>query len=81
MPSLLIGSIGVGFLLIAFGLNLVKRLSESSPVYLAMNAIGASMAAWYAYAGGTVPFVVLELVWAAAALVRLIAVKKKGSPA
>jgi hypothetical protein len=80
MTSLLIGSIGVGLLLLAFGLNLVKRLSESSRVYLGMNVVGASMAAWYAFEGNTIPFVILELVWALVALVRLIMVIKKGSP-
>ena len=81
MPSLLVGSVGVGLLLLAFALNLLKRLSESSPVYLAMNVVGALMAAWYAYEGNAIPFVILELVWASAALVRLIVVIKKGSPA
>jgi uncharacterized membrane protein len=81
MPSLLIGSVGVGLLLLAFGLNLLKRLSESSPVYLAMNIVGAAMAAWYAFQGNAIPFVILELVWASVALIRLILVIKKGSPA
>ncbi|UCG60764.1 MAG: hypothetical protein JSV52_10560 [Candidatus Zixiibacteriota bacterium] len=79
MSSLLIGSIGVGLLLAAFALNLTKCLSESSPVYLVMNVTGASAAAWYAYDGGVIPFVILELVWALTALVRLILVTKKGS--
>lgn len=81
MPSLLIGSVGVGLLLLAFALNLLKRLSESSPVYLAMNIVGAAMAAWYAFQGNAIPFVILELVWASVALIRLILVIKKGSPA
>lgn len=80
MPSLLVGSVGVGLLLLAFALNLVKRLSESSPAYLAMNIVGALMAAWYAWEGNAVPFVILELVWALTAFVRLILIIKKGSP-
>jgi uncharacterized membrane protein len=80
MSSLLIGSIGVGLLLVAFALNLLKRLTESSPLYLAMNIVGAAMAAWYAFEGNAIPFVVLELVWAMSALIRLILVIKKGSP-
>ncbi|MEW6411786.1 MAG: hypothetical protein AB1483_04840 [Candidatus Zixiibacteriota bacterium] len=81
MSAMLIGSIGVGLLLVAFGLNLLRKLSESSPVYLAMNGVGALMAAWYALDGGIIPFVILELVWATTALVRLLIVIKKGSPA
>lgn len=80
MPSMIIGSVGVGLLLLAFALNLLKKLSESSPAYLAMNVVGAGMAAWYAYAGDAIPFVVLELVWAMTALIRLMLVIKKGSP-
>lgn len=79
MNDLLIGSIGVALLLIAFGLNLLKRLSESSPIYLAMNILGAGMAAWYAWTGRIIPFVILELVWAFTALIRLAALNKKGS--
>jgi hypothetical protein len=73
------GSIGVGLLLVAFVLNLLKLLSESSRPYLAMNLIGAGLAAWYALAGGSIPFVILETVWGLAALIRLIATIKKGS--
>ena len=79
MSDLLIGSIGVALLLVAFGLNLIKKLSESSPLYLAMNAVGAGMSAWYALAGRIIPFVILELVWALSAVIRLAIVIKKGS--
>jgi hypothetical protein len=79
MSSLLLGSIGVSLLLLAFALNLLRRLSETNPIYLVMNVIGALLAAWYAYSGDVMPFVVLELVWAVTALVRLILLTKKGS--
>jgi len=75
----LAGSIGVGLLLLAFVLNLLKVLSESDRKYLAMNVAGAGLAAWYALAGGSIPFVILESVWGLAALIRLIATIKKGS--
>lgn len=80
MSAQVIGAVGVGLLLLAFALNLLKRLTESSRLYLVMNAVGASMAAWYAYDGKVIPFVILELVWAAAAAVRLALMIKKGSP-
>ena len=77
MPPVIIGSIGVTLLLLAFFLNLIKYMSESSKVYLLMNFTGAMMAAWYAYSGGIIPFVILELVWAATALIKLfISIKK-----
>ncbi|UCE25216.1 MAG: hypothetical protein JSU74_03985 [Candidatus Zixiibacteriota bacterium] len=77
MSSMVIGSLGVGLLLLAFALNLIKRLSQTSGLYLAMNVIGALLAAWYAYDGRVLPFVILEMVWAVTALVRLINVIKK----
>jgi hypothetical protein len=79
MVPLIIGSTGVGILLLAFVLNLVQKLSERSPAYLIMNFCGSILAAWYAWAGGIVPFVVLEIVWGGAALTRLILVLKKNS--
>lgn len=79
-PTLL-GTAGVLLLLLAFGLNLSRKISQRGRLYLAMNFIGAMLAAWYAYASGAWPFVILECVWAVAALVPLlIGPKKKNSP-
>lgn len=77
MIGTLIGSVGVGLLLLAFVLNLRRTIAESSPAYLLMNLGGAGMAAVYAFMTGSVPFVILESVWAGAALVRLLAGNKK----
>ncbi len=79
MSPVVIGSFGVTLLLAAFGLNLLRKLSERSVVYLLMNIIGAMLAAWYAWDGGAVPFVILEFVWALTALVRLTIVLTKRS--
>ena len=79
MFPLIIGSCGVGLLLIAFVLNLVGKLSEEHPLYLLMNFVGAFMAAYYAFEGRVIPFVILELVWGITALVRLVLVIKKSS--
>ena len=72
MIDMIIGTIGVTILLIGFGLNISNKLSETSKEYLIMNIVGSLMAAWYAYAGEVYPFVVLEIVWALVALVRLV---------
>lgn len=87
MWSEVIGSVGVGLLLVAFILNLAKKLSERHPVYLIMNILGCVLAAWYAWVGQQVPFIILEGVWGVAAGVKLvgIAIQKKtpaesGSP-
>ncbi len=72
MPSVIYGIAGVTLLLTAFGLNLIGRLSEQGTTYLIMNIFGAFLAAWYAWSGGQMPFVVLETVWGGVALARLI---------
>jgi hypothetical protein len=77
MNPVIIGSAGVTLLLVAFALNLLRKLSENSQLYLLMNFVGALMAAWYAYDGGIIPFVILEIVWSMAAFVKYILLIKK----
>ncbi len=72
MSPVLIGSIGVAILLLAFVLNLMQIVTEHSAVYLLLNIIGSGLAAWYAWCGRIIPFVVLEAVWGMTALVRLL---------
>ncbi len=72
MIAMIIGTIGVAILLIGFGLNISNRLSETSKTYLILNIVGSLMAAWYAYEGKVYPFIVLEIVWALVAFIRLI---------
>lgn len=77
MVGTIIGSLGVGLLLIAFMLNLRRTLSEDSPVYLLMNIVGSGLAAIYAAMTGSVPFIILEAVWAGVATLRLFRSTKK----
>lgn len=66
------GSIGVGLLLLAFVLNLSGRLHPRSLTYRALNLGGACLACLASVLIDYPPFVVLEGVWALAALVALI---------
>lgn len=77
MSGLVIGSIGVGILLLAFVLNILRVLSERHPLYLLMNVVGSGLAAWYAWAEVNVPFIVLEFVWGGVALARLALILTK----
>jgi len=77
MEPVVVGSVGVALLLLAFVLNLLRRTSERSVLYLLLNFAGAVLAAWYAWDGRIIPFVVLEAVWGLSALVRLLAVLRK----
>jgi hypothetical protein len=74
--STVMGSVGVALLLLAFLLNLTKRLSQESVLYSAMNMVGAGLSGFASYLIGFAPFVVLEGTWcvvAAVALARALA--------
>jgi len=76
----LIGSIGVALLLGAFLLNLLKRLSTAAPSYTLLNLVGAGLACYSSYLIDFMPFVVLEGVWALAALVALVRTRVTRNP-
>jgi hypothetical protein len=65
-----IGSAGVGLLLVAFALQRLGRIEERA--YASMNVIGAGAAAAASVMIGFVPFVVLELIWCLVALWSLV---------
>ena len=64
----IIGSVGVTMILIAFLLNLVGRMAADSRVYLLLNFVGAGLTCVSSIMIAFWPFVVLEAVWALAAL-------------
>ncbi len=59
----LIGTLGVGLLLLAFALNLTGKLRVDSTTYLLLNVAGAALAAVSSYLIRFWPFVGLETVW------------------
>lgn len=67
-----IGSAGVALLLLAFVLNLSKRLRATEPIYLGLNLAGAGLACYASYLLMFMPFVILEGVWALVALVGIV---------
>jgi len=64
----IIASLGVIILLIAFLLNLYKKVPAESRVYTLLNFIGAALCGFSSYLIKFYPFVVLESIWAAFAL-------------
>ena len=64
----LIGFVGVALLLIAFLLNLLKLMRPDGYLYMGLNLVGAGLACYSSYLISFMPFVVLEGVWAVAAL-------------
>lgn len=58
-----IGATGVSILLLAFLLNLLDRISQSSLIYLLMNLVGAGLACTASVLINYTPFIVLEASW------------------
>ena len=72
----IIASIGVIILLIAFLLNLYKKLPASSRIYTFMNFLGAAICGFSSYLIKFYPFVVLESIWSLFALASLFKVSR-----
>lgn len=68
-----IGLIGAVLVLVAFVLNEWGRLDRDDISYDALNAIGGACLAYYAYLLGSIPFLILNLIWTGVALRDLIA--------
>ena len=75
-PSEILATIGVIILLVAFGLNLYKKLPAHSKIYGTMNFVGAGICSYSSYLIHFYPFIVLEGVWAFVALVSLFNVPR-----
>ncbi len=74
-----IGFAGVTILLVAFLLNLLKKITENSYAYLGMNAFGAALTCLASIMINYVPFIILEAIWTLVSLVsmfRLMVIKK-----
>lgn len=60
----LIGVSGATLLLIAFIANDLKKLRTESLSYNLLNLFGAALLTWYAVLLASIPFLILEGIWA-----------------
>jgi hypothetical protein len=72
-----IGSVGVSILLIAYLLNLLKKIAQDSVVYVLMNLMGALLAGLASVMINYTPFIILESVWVLVSLITLINILRK----
>jgi hypothetical protein len=68
----IIGFAGVALLLLAFLLNLLKILEQTSRVYIILNITGAGMACAASAIINYMPFVVLEGTWTVVSVIALM---------
>lgn len=72
----IVGSVGVGLLLLAYLLNLARRTPQDSKLYAWLNIIGAGLACYSSYLIGFVPFIILEGTWFVVSLIALVKLSK-----
>jgi len=75
--NLYMGIAGMFLLLLAFALNLAKKLTQDDVAYIVLNILGAGLSIYYAVTLNAVPFIILELVWCLFAVYKLIVVSRK----
>jgi hypothetical protein len=74
--DLVIGVFGMVLILAAFIGDLFKKITEDFVIYNIMNIAGALALAYYAYALKSLPFLVLEFIWAIFAGYKLLLICK-----
>ena len=72
-----IGFTGVAILLLAFLLNLLKKINSGSLAYILLNIIGAGLACLASWLIHYIPFVILEGVWTLVSAFALIGFLRK----
>ncbi|MEO7308318.1 MAG: hypothetical protein ABIR78_07310 [Ferruginibacter sp.] len=74
-----IGFTGVAILLLAFLLNLLKKISSNSLPYIMMNIVGAGLACLASWLINYIPFVILEATWTVVSIFALVNYLRKTS--
>lgn len=63
MNPLLFGIPGATIILVAFALNVSRKVTATSKSYLWLNIIGSAILILYAISLNSIPFIVLNAVW------------------
>lgn len=73
----LIGTIGVGLILIAYFLNMFSIIKKEGVLYFIMNIFGAGIACYASILINFVPFILLEGAWVIVSCIGLFNTIKK----
>jgi hypothetical protein len=76
-----IGFAGVSILLVAFLLNLLKKLPENGLLYVGLNLLGAALACIASVMIHYTPFIILEAAWTIVSLATMIRLLMWNHPA
>ncbi|MEK8179125.1 hypothetical protein WMW71_02120 [Flavobacterium buctense] len=73
----IIGTIGVGLILIAYFLNIFSWIKKDGVLFFVLNIIGASIACYASVLIRFWPFIILEGTWAIVSVIGLLKTIKK----
>ncbi len=73
----IIGTIGVGLILIAYFLNIFSLIQKDGKLYFIMNIIGASLSCYASLLINYMPFIILEGTWTIVSLFGIINLYRK----
>ncbi len=73
----IIGTIGVGLILIAYFLNIFSWIKKEGVLFYVMNIVGASIACFASVLISFWPFIILEGTWAIVSVIGLMKSIKK----
>ncbi len=59
----LMGTIGVGLVLLAYFFNTKKMIPENGKLFFVLNIVGGALSCYAAVLINFIPFVVLEAIW------------------
>ena len=72
IEPLIFGAIGGAIILIAYLLELFRHIDPYNKTFLAANIIGSALLTYYAYLLNSMPFMILNGVWALGSIYELI---------
>ena len=72
VSAIYFGYIGLLFILTAFILNISKKINTDSKLYNILNLIGGASLTYYSFTLKSIPFIILQAIWAIFALYNLI---------
>jgi hypothetical protein len=75
--SEIIGTIGVGLILVTYFCNVFGWLNGKSKTFFLLNFIGAGLACYASWLINYTPFIILEGVWALVSLAGLVKTVKR----
>ncbi|WP_396210856.1 hypothetical protein [Flavobacterium sp.] len=73
----IVGTIGVGIILIAYFMNIFSFIKKDGVLFYVMNIMGASIACYASILINYLPFIILEATWAMVSVFGLVKVFKK----